>query len=62
MPSGHAFANIFDVVSNTGLVAASAFCMHASWRRRDLILELIERTRVTNMSHKKLQIICGLVN
>ncbi len=60
--SGGKAIQIFEAASNAGLAATSAFSIHNSWKRRQLILEVIERTRVTCLSNKKLRIICALVN
>lgn len=60
--SGGKAIQIFEVASNAGLTATSAFFIHSSWKRRHLILEVVERARVTCLSNRKLHITCALVS
>lgn len=61
-PSGGEAIQIFEAASNAGLAATSAFSIHLCWKRGHLILEIIERTRVTCLDNRKLRIICALVS
>ncbi len=53
---------IFDVGSSAALVVTSVFLIYSSWKRKHLILEIVERTRATSSKHKSLRIIGAMVS